>query len=221
MHRIVLHQDLAPPLPALSAQLESSYRARYYDPENGRFVSEDPVRFGGGVNFYRYAGNNPTNFVDPLGLNAVPAPIPWWWRILDNPITAPIVEVGAGGAAAIIGVGELILAPATAADDTLTNRKPAPSCPDKGKGCKPCDPPVGTLGYRVSGDKPNSTPSHFDKPSQTTIWGTRWHLYEVSQSPPSAGCRCWWQDLGQAGAFPPPPPGAMPMTGPVGGGGVQ
>jgi hypothetical protein len=34
-------------------------RARYFDPTGGRFVSEDPIRFIGGVNFYRYTRNNP------------------------------------------------------------------------------------------------------------------------------------------------------------------
>ena len=29
------------------------YRARYYDPKIGRFMSEDPVGFDAGVNFYR------------------------------------------------------------------------------------------------------------------------------------------------------------------------
>jgi RHS repeat-associated protein len=44
------------------------YRARYYDPSTGRFVSEDPVRFLGSVSFYPYAQNHPTALVDPLGL---------------------------------------------------------------------------------------------------------------------------------------------------------
>src|SRR5260370_2527591 len=35
------------------------YRARYYDSTSGRFVSEDPVTFLGGHNFYAYAGNEP------------------------------------------------------------------------------------------------------------------------------------------------------------------
>jgi len=44
------------------------YRARYYDPEIGRFVSEDPLGFAaGGVNFYTYVGNNPINANDPTG----------------------------------------------------------------------------------------------------------------------------------------------------------
>jgi RHS repeat-associated protein len=43
------------------------YRARYYDPQIGRFASEDPVKFFAGNNFYDYALNNPTNLVDPTG----------------------------------------------------------------------------------------------------------------------------------------------------------
>jgi len=43
------------------------YRARYYDPAVGRFLSEDPVRFKGGINFYAYVGNRPLIHIDPLG----------------------------------------------------------------------------------------------------------------------------------------------------------
>ena len=43
------------------------YRARYYDPEMGRFISEDPIGFKGGVNFYAYVGNNPLIYNDPSG----------------------------------------------------------------------------------------------------------------------------------------------------------
>jgi RHS repeat-associated protein len=43
------------------------YCARYYDPTIGRFISEDPIEFQGGINFYRYVDNRPTRFVDPTG----------------------------------------------------------------------------------------------------------------------------------------------------------
>ena len=45
------------------------YRARYYDPASGRFISGDPLGFGGGdVNFYSYVRNDPTTLIDPFGL---------------------------------------------------------------------------------------------------------------------------------------------------------
>jgi RHS repeat-associated protein len=45
------------------------YRARYYDPRHGRFISEDPKRFDAGANFYAYVENNPINANDPSGLD--------------------------------------------------------------------------------------------------------------------------------------------------------
>ena len=47
----------------------SYYRARYYDPSVGRFVSEDPIGFqGGDNNVYRYSFSDPVNLEDPTGL---------------------------------------------------------------------------------------------------------------------------------------------------------
>lgn len=43
------------------------YRARYYDPTIGRFISEDPVGFTGNKDVYRYAENSPVNETDPSG----------------------------------------------------------------------------------------------------------------------------------------------------------
>jgi RHS repeat-associated protein len=45
------------------------YRARYYDPQIGRFISEDPLELdGGNINFYAYVVNNPVLLTDPIGL---------------------------------------------------------------------------------------------------------------------------------------------------------
>ena len=45
------------------------YRARGYSSELGRFMQFDPIDFsGGGFNLLRYVGNDPVNWVDPLGL---------------------------------------------------------------------------------------------------------------------------------------------------------
>jgi RHS repeat-associated protein len=44
------------------------YRARYYSNSAGRFVSEDPIGFEGGNDFYAYVRNNPVLWIDPLGL---------------------------------------------------------------------------------------------------------------------------------------------------------
>ena len=44
-------------------------RFRYYDPEIGRFIHQDPIGLLGGVNLYQYAPN-PLDWTDPLG----------WWK---------------------------------------------------------------------------------------------------------------------------------------------
>ena len=44
------------------------YRARYYDPQRQRFVSEDPIGLAGGSSVFGYAHNAPTIWADPLGL---------------------------------------------------------------------------------------------------------------------------------------------------------
>jgi RHS repeat-associated protein len=62
------------------------YRARYYDPKVGRFISEDPIGLKGGVNFYGYVNGNPTNLVDPLGL-------------IGNPMTAGYGALPSGSGA--------------------------------------------------------------------------------------------------------------------------
>ncbi len=48
------------------------YRARYYGPTTGRFISEDPAGFSSdSLNFYDYVSNNPIVFSDPSGLKKI------------------------------------------------------------------------------------------------------------------------------------------------------
>jgi RHS repeat-associated protein len=79
------------------------YRARQYDPRLGRFITEDPIGFGGGdINLYGYVGNRPLSFRDPFGLN--PYDDEQLWRAqqdLINSLAGPI-EFG-------IGFGDTVL----------------------------------------------------------------------------------------------------------------
>lgn len=46
------------------------YRARFYDANLGRFISEDPIGFAGGdINLYGYVKNKPLKYRDPRGLD--------------------------------------------------------------------------------------------------------------------------------------------------------
>jgi RHS repeat-associated protein len=44
------------------------YRARYYDPVIGRYITANPEGIeSGDVNLFRYVRNNPVNLTDPMG----------------------------------------------------------------------------------------------------------------------------------------------------------
>jgi len=58
------------------------FRARWYDPTIGKWISSDPIGISGGLNQYVFCANNPVNMKDPLGL--------WAW---DH----DWIQMGAGG----------------------------------------------------------------------------------------------------------------------------
>ena len=66
------------------------YRARWYDGETGRFVSEDPISFSAGdTNVNRYVGNGPVNETDPSGLKEQDKK--------ESVYDAVLIRAGAGG----------------------------------------------------------------------------------------------------------------------------
>ena len=68
------------------------YRARYYDSNVGRFLSEDPIGFrSGDFNLYRYVVNNPLNYADPYGYGVVST----LWNVTKTVVTG-VAVVGAG-----------------------------------------------------------------------------------------------------------------------------
>ncbi|MCF7855310.1 MAG: hypothetical protein K9N51_10975, partial [Candidatus Pacebacteria bacterium] len=70
-----------------------NFRARWYDPATGRWLSKDPIGISGGLNQYVFCGNNPVNCRDPFGLWnlwspgtwGVPNGVGWSWRDSINP----------------------------------------------------------------------------------------------------------------------------------------
>jgi RHS repeat-associated protein len=58
-------------------------RFRYYAPDLGRYITQDPIGFAGGINSYTYVPN-PITWIDPLGLAGCPKTIPWSNRTVVN-----------------------------------------------------------------------------------------------------------------------------------------
>ncbi len=62
-------------------------RARFYDPQLGRFISEDPIGLEGGINPFMYVGNDPVDSRDPQGLWPSQGPFKIHQKILKRVLT--------------------------------------------------------------------------------------------------------------------------------------
>jgi len=65
------------PLPTASSPQPATkqlyhYRARAYDPGNGRFLERDPAEYVDGANLYAYVLSSPASMSDPTGLHGLP-----------------------------------------------------------------------------------------------------------------------------------------------------
>lgn len=84
-----------------------NYRARYHSAALGRFISEDPLGFGGGdTNLYAYVGNSPGNFTDPSGMCLVGAILggaeamsqkKGFWGVVKGAIKGCVADLATGG----------------------------------------------------------------------------------------------------------------------------
>ena len=83
------------------------YRARWYDAQIGRFISEDPLKvFYSVTNRYHYVRNSPLSLIDPLGLLGVGLDLggaysTGWGGDVDT--NSPISQGGSAGTGAYLG----------------------------------------------------------------------------------------------------------------------
>ncbi len=68
------------------------YRERYYSPTSGRFLSEDPIQFQGGIDFYEYVESDPINSNDPYGTAPPKTPRVPWFPIYCHPWVFTILD---------------------------------------------------------------------------------------------------------------------------------
>jgi RHS repeat-associated protein len=108
-------------------------RARYYDPAVGRFISEDPLGFGGGdVNLFAYVQNDPVNRIDPLGLQAEIA-------VGTGVAGMGIGTAGAAAGAALGAALPIILYPSDIADEPPVSIPPFPITKPDNPPCESSD----------------------------------------------------------------------------------
>jgi RHS repeat-associated protein len=182
------------------------YRARWYDPQQGRFLKEDPLGLNAGPNVYEYAYDNPLKYIDPTGNQGWEAALAGGGTLAGGGAAA---GVGAGaiaaGGAAIVVIGALWYGawqfgewlaeqpwnplthpnippgPATCTTRPAPRATPVPvpppPMPTPARPCPPCPAPPPPRIDRVPPSRP-----HWPCP------GDHWHYYVYNQNPVTCQC---------------------------------
>jgi RHS repeat-associated protein len=109
---------------------------RDYDPNVGRWVSKDPILFGGGqANIYVYVNNDPINWIDPSGLD------PSFWSIGGSVVAgAGVVLVLAATGPVWVGGGLILIGSGIIVGDNISDILDATKTIDTAKkNLKPVD----------------------------------------------------------------------------------
>ncbi|WP_200891870.1 RHS repeat-associated core domain-containing protein, partial [Citrobacter rodentium] len=167
-------------------------RHRYYDPQQGRYITQDPTGLRGGWNPYTYP-LNPVTEIDPLGLFA--------WLVIPGICAAG----GCEALAVLLGLATYTATPA--GQDAMKNTSNAISsslsnCNDKAEELQQCSPPSGTICYFY--DQVPPAKPHYPHA------GSHYHLFKMGEAP-----YCRWNKFGSEDIA---PPGSIPCPFPRTGG---
>ena len=166
----------------------ASLAEAFYNPSTGRWLNRDPIEELGGRNLYGFVDNDGINKIDRDGRVALAD---------DAVILAAVGAIAACAAAEAWlqspagkqAIHDIAVAATSVADAIAEGVKTAVEkctrCLRRTKNCKPCNPPVGSIRYRVdkTGDAHNGIPTPHS------------HMFVMLQSPPVAGCICFWVEV--------------------------
>jgi RHS repeat-associated protein len=180
------------------------YRNRFYSVDLGRFVSRDPIEYeGGDNNLYRYVSNQSLNVTDIYGTEVTG--YNHLQKYIFKQILKAIEKEDTVVLREMLNEGNLTQQQTQMVNEALQRLGNSQCKQQKKEECKPCVPPVGTVGYRI--DRGHS---HYP-------WGDpHTQYYRMNQSPPST-CRCFWVSVGGADGVT-IPEGSVLMEPAIGGG---
>ena len=164
------------------------YKMRYFSPNTGRFLSQDPIEYFDGPNMYQYVGSNPTNSTDSMGLADDGGGFSLGLtRGADEEI------LGAGGGGGAVGPkGGTGVAGGNGASKKLSKGAAQPSVPSR--------PTLGPSDNSGDGDWLDTSASFFQGWSDTLCFGISSNVQTLVYGDAHAGYR-YSASANQAGTY--------------------